>query len=63
MLTAAVSAPKAAGLNVTVITQEPPPATLVPQVLAWLKELASVPVMATLVKVSAVVPLLVSVIA
>jgi hypothetical protein len=45
MLTVAVSAPVAAGLKVTVILHEAAAATLVPQVLVWVKELALVPVM------------------
>jgi len=39
------SAPTAAGLKVTVITQEAPAATLVPQVLVWVKAVGLVPAM------------------
>jgi hypothetical protein len=62
MLTAAASAPEAAGVKVTVMTQVPATATLLPQVLVCEKELAFVPVMLTPVKESAALPLLVSVI-
>jgi hypothetical protein len=61
MLTAALSAPDAAGLKVTVITHEPAAATLVPHVLVCVNELVLVPVMATLVMGSAAELLLVSV--
>ena len=69
MLTAAVSAPAPVGLNVTVILQLAPAATVLPQVLVWLNELALVPVieMATPLgfntKLKAALPVLLRVIA
>lgn len=62
MLTAAVSAPTAAGLNVTVMTHVPFTARFVVQVLVCVKELAPLIDMAGLLHVSAAVPELVTVI-
>ena len=62
IVTAAVRAPLAAGVNVTLIVQFAPAPTELPQVLVWAKSLAFVPVRARLEIVSAALPVLVSVI-
>ena len=49
-----------AGLKVTLIVQDPPAATLVPQVLVWEKN--AEPVIAMLLMLSAVLPVLLSVV-
>jgi hypothetical protein len=56
IVTAALRAPVAVGLNVTLMVQLAAAATLVPQVLVWLKSPLFVPVMAMLVMLSAAVP-------
>ena len=61
MLSAAVRAPLAEGVNITVILQLAPAPTEVPQVLAWVKSLALAPVTARLVTLKTALPLLVSV--
>ena len=61
MLSAAVRAPLAAGVNITVILQLAPAPTELPQVLAWVKSLALAPVTARLVTLKPALPVLVSV--
>ena len=61
MLTDAVRDPAAFGLNVTLIAQFAPAATLVPHVFVWEKSPALVPVTATLVIVSTAPPVFVNV--
>ena len=56
-VTAAVRVPDAVGLNVTLIVQLAPALTELPQVLLWAKSPAFVPVTATLVMLSAALPL------
>ncbi len=63
MMMSALYGDAALGLNVTVIVQEPPAATLPPQVFIWEKAAAPVPVMVMLVMVSVFVPVFVSVVA
>lgn len=58
MLSAAVRLPLAEGVNITTIGQWPPGATELPQVLAWAKLLALVPVNAMLVRLKAALPVL-----
>jgi hypothetical protein len=58
IVTAALRAPVAVGVNVTLILQLAPAARLVPQVFVWLKSPLFVPVMAMLVMPSAAVPVL-----
>jgi hypothetical protein len=60
-VTAALRAPVAVGVNVTLIVQLAPAAKLVPQVFVWPKSPALLPVIAILVMVSAVEPELESV--
>jgi hypothetical protein len=58
----AVRFPLAEGVNVTVIEQLAPGATLLPQVLIWAKSPASAPATEILVILTATLPLLLSVI-
>jgi hypothetical protein len=50
--------PVASGLNVTVIVQLPPAATLVPDVFVWLKSRAFTPTMVIVVMLRVAVPVL-----
>ena len=63
MVTEALRAPLAVGVNVTLMEQLAPAATLAPQVLVCAKSPLLVPVMAMLVMLIAIVPVLESVIA
>jgi hypothetical protein len=58
IVTAALRAPVAVGVNVTLILQLAPAATLAPQVFVWLKSPLFVPVIVMLVMLSAAVPVL-----
>jgi hypothetical protein len=60
-VTAALRAPVAVGVKVTLILQLAPATTLVPQVFVWLKSPLFVPVIVMLVMVSAAVPVFESV--
>jgi low affinity Fe/Cu permease len=63
IVTLAERLPAAVGLNVTLMVQVPPAATLeVVQVFVWAKSGPLVPVMATVLTVSAALPLFVTVI-
>ena len=62
MLTDAVSVPVACGLKVTVMVQLEAAATLLPQLLVWLKELGSVPLMLIATLLSDPVPVFLRVI-
>lgn len=61
MLTSALREPTAAGVNVTLIVQLAPAATLLPQLFVWAKSPGYVPVRLTLVMLKVAVPVLVSV--
>src|SRR4051812_24995863 len=61
MLTDALLAPAAAGVNVTDTLQLAPAAIVAPQVLVWLNSVAFVPTIPMLETVSPAVPLLVTV--
>lgn len=61
MVNVAVRLPAAAGVNVTLIVQVPPPASELPQVLVWEKSPPLVPVTVMLVKLKVALPLLVTV--
>ena len=61
MLSAAVRAPLAAGVKVTLTAQLAPAATLAPQLLVWAKSPGFVPVSARLVMLKAALPVLVRV--
>jgi hypothetical protein len=60
-VTAALRAPVAVGVKVTLILQLAPAATLVPQVFVWLKSPLFAPVIVMLVMLSAAVPVFESV--
>jgi hypothetical protein len=60
-VTAALRAPVAVGVNVTLILQMAPTATLVPQVFVWLKSPLFAPVIVMLLMLSAAVPVFESV--
>ncbi len=61
MLTAAVRAPVAVGVKVTLMVQLAPAATALPQVFVWAKSLLFVPVIAMPAMFSVALPVLVSV--
>jgi len=62
-LTEAVNVPVVVGLKVTVMVQLAPATTLLPQVLVWLKELGSVPLMLMATPSSGPVPVFLRVMA
>ena len=63
MVTAALRAPDAVGVNVTLMVQLLPALTDVPHVVVWPKSPAFVPVIVMLTPASVAVPVLVSVMA